>query len=345
MNLNYKKLFTSSILLLVIYSCSRIPNKPNDSKPSETPSPITSNQPSQPNLGNPNPINSIEEIYSPILYFDSQEKQPITSVEAYLQMGISLEGKKRIGSYKVLKQNISENDLATNINPKVKIENDDYELMIQTKDQVSKYDEKVYTRKIIKDNFTYLQYWFFYSYNDIKGTGGISLIHKCGNHQADWEHISIKVNNSAFQNAKNDSDYLKAIDGIYFSQHNKGQHDDRKFKKFGDKGLSFERSHIKAFPARGTHATYFEPHTDKGYLLVSLLGMKLYDKADGKGTTFKTQGHLINLENSNWSKFGGRWGKISDDICNIAEWFSSASNDGPIGPMQQNSGIDWDKDK
>lgn len=260
-------------------------------------------------------------------------------------MGISLEGKKKIGSYKVLKDKISGQDLANYINPKVRIENDEYQLMIQTKDQISKYDEVVYTRKTIKNNYTYIQYWFFYSYNDIKSTGGISLIHKCGNHQADWEHISVKVNNSLFKNAKNDSDYLKAVEGFYFSQHNKGQHDERKFRKIGDKGLNIEGTHVKAYPARGTHATYFEPHVDKGYLLTNLLGMKLYDKADGKGTIFKTQGHFVSLENSIWSKYGGKWGKISDDICSIAEWFSSASNDGPIGPMQQNSGIDWDKDK
>lgn len=337
-----KKLVSALLILLSVYSCSRVStNPPIVVKPIVDPS----TQPNQPISGSPVPVINMEDIYAPVLYFDAQEKQPITSVENYLQMGISLEGRKGIGRYKTIKDKISAEDLASNTKQKIKIENDDYELMIQTKDQVSKYNETVYTRKTVKNNFSYLQYWFFYSYNDVKGTGGISITHKCGNHQADWEHISIKVNNLSFQTAKSDSDYLKAIEGVYFSQHNKGQHDDRKFRKYGDKGINFEGSHVKAFPARGTHATYFEPHTDNGYLLVNLLGMKLYDKADGKGTVFKTQGHLVNLESSSWSKFGGRWGKISDDICNLAEWFSSASNDGPLGPMQQNGGIDWDKDK
>lgn len=351
--MQYKKLIYSLITTICIssciYSCSRTSNKPINTAPVTTPSnqPSMPNQPNKPISGNPNSPNllSIEEIYAPVLYFDSQEKQPLTSVESYLGMGISLEARKGIGRYKVLKETIEPGDLYNNTKPVIKIDNDDYYLMLNTKDRISQYDEKVYTRKLVKSNYTYLQYWFFYSYNDIKDTGGISLIHKCGNHQADWEHISLKINNTLFQKAKTDSDYLKSIESIYFSQHNKGQHDERKYKKPADKGVTFEGTHIKAYPSRGTHATYFEPNSSPGYLLTNLLGMKLYDKTDGKGKVLRTQRVLQDLESSNWSKYGGKWGKISDDICNVAEWFSSASNDGPLGPLQQNSGIDWDRDK
>lgn len=331
----------------IIYSCSRASNKPPTNPISNPPVPIQSQQPNQPVSGSPDqPAQlNIESIYAPVMYFDSQEKQPLTSVESYLNIGASLEARKGIGRYKVIKDRVEAGDLYNNIKSIIKIDNDDYEIMLNTKDQVTPYDEKVYTRKIQKPEYIYIQYWFFYSYNDIKGTGGISLIHKCGNHQADWEHISIKLNNKLLKNSKNDTDYLKAIDSIYFSQHNKGQHDERKYKKVADKGLSFEGTHVKSFIARGTHATYFEPNSNPGYLLTNLLGMKLYDKTDGKGKFLRTQAVLQDLESSNWSKYGGRWGKISDDICNVAEWFSSASNDGPLGPLQQNTGIDWDKDK
>lgn len=339
----YKKLIIT-LIPIVLFSCGRNQViKPPVNPPIVNPSA----QPNQPISGNPDtpPVIAIEDIYAPILYFDSLEKQPLTSVESYLNLGTSLEGRKGIGRYKSIKSPVTLKDLSDNTKQKINIENSDYEIYLQTKDQVSKYDQIVYTRKTIKNNITYLQYWFFYSYNDIKGTGGINLIHKCGNHQADWEHISIKINNSSFQSAKNDTDYLKAIEGVYFSQHNKGQHDERKFRKYGDKEISFESSHIKTYPGRGTHASYSEPSPESGYPLVNLLGMKLTDKADGKGIALKTEGHLSSLENASWSKFGGKWGKISDDICNLAEWFSSASNDGPIGPLQQNSGIDWDKEK
>ena len=95
--------------------------------------------------------------------------------------------------------------------------------------------------------------------------------------------------------------------------------------------------------ARGTHATYSEAHTGNGYLLGNVAGIKLYDKADGKGTVLKSINHLVDLNTQPWNKYAGRWGKISNDICNIAEWVSDASNDGPIGPYYKESydKTDW----
>jgi hypothetical protein len=290
-------------------------------------------------ISSQNQEKTIEMIYSPILNFDSQESHYITSIEKYVKTGLDLKGKNKIGFSKKFKVILDASDLANYTDKKL----NSYTLYLDSNDKVSEFDKKVYTRKIVKDNYIYLQYWFFYSYNDTKSIGGNFLIHKCGNHQADWEHIGIKINKQKFIDASNEGEYISAIEEIYFSQHARNSHKERKFKKPNDKDVSFSGTHINVFPARGTHATYSESHKDKGYFLHNILGMKLYDKADGKGLKFESENYLQDLESSSWSKFGGRWGKISDDYCIIAEWFSDASNDGPYGPLQQLPGTDWDQ--
>ncbi len=320
------------IIALVVFSCDRVPPNPPKPTPKPTPQPTES-----PPIVTPSVM---EEVYAPTLFFDSGEKDPLTTVEAFMQVGPTLQGRKGIKRYKIIKEKPTLEDLAQNTSKKVKIDGDEYELMLQTKAQVSRYEGVVYTRKLQKNDFTYIQYWFFYSFNDTSSLGGNAITRKCGNHQADWEHISLKINTAKFEAAKDDEGYLKAIEELYFSQHGKGQNDERKFRKTKDKEVHFEGTHVKAYPARGSHATYYEPHKGPGYLLIKTLG--LYDHADGKGIALKSQGHLIDLPSQPWSKYAGRWGEISDDICNLAEWFSDASNDGPPGPIQQLPGSDWD---
>lgn len=331
-----KFVFISSFFIVLNLNIASCRNSGSIVKPTPPPNPSATPE---------NPVaRRLEDIYAPVLLFDSKEKNPIGSIDNYIQLGVSLQGKKGLGKFKVLKEKITLEELEKYPNPKLTVDNDDLELMLQTKNQVNKYDETIYSRKMLSNNYTYLQYWFFYSYNDTSGIGGNSIIQKCGNHQADWEHIAVKLNNEKLKKSTTDKDYLTAIEEFYFSQHNKGQHDERKFKKPNDKEVTFEGiTHVKAYPARGTHATYFQPHKDNGYPLAKILTTQLYDKADGKGQLFKTEGHVKELESFSWSKYGGKWGQISDDVCNIAEWFSDASNDGPIGPLQQSQKNDWDK--
>ncbi|GIW21637.1 MAG: hypothetical protein KatS3mg068_0644 [Candidatus Sericytochromatia bacterium] len=279
---------------------------------------------------------NIEMIYAPIINFDSQETHYITSIEKYVEMGLTLKGKNKIGFSKKFKTITNANELSMYVDKSI----DGFTLYLDSNDKVSDFDRKVYTRKVIKNDYIYLQYWFFYSYNDTKGIGGNFLIHKCGNHQADWEHIGIKINSSKFNTATNNDEYISAIEEIYFSQHAKKSHIERKFKK--PKDVIFKETHVNVFSARGTHASYAKPHQGKGYFLHNVLGMNLYDKADGRGLKFETENYLQDLESSSWSKFGGRWGKIDDDYCNLIEWFSDASNDGPYGPLQQIPSTDWD---
>lgn len=323
-----------SIMLILFSACS---DEETPSIPLPTPTTSTWGTPT-PDIGNQSVI---ENIYAPILYFDAKEKDYITSVDRFIYTGVKLQGRVKSNKYVTILDNVNVDDLAKYNSPRMTFENNEVELMIQSDSKVSNFDDVVYTRKTDDGSFIYLQYWFFYSYNDTSGIGGNSLIQKCGNHQGDWEHISLKLDKNKLSKASNDKDYLNAIYEMYFSQHNKGQNDNRKFKKPNDPEVSFENTHIKVYPARGTHASYYQPHKGEGYPLSTILFYKLYDKADGKGDVFKTQGKTQDIMSKSWVRFGGKWGEISDDICNIAEWFSDASNDGPIGPTFQNTGIDW----
>lgn len=286
------------------------------------------------------PPGQIEKIYAPVLYFDSKEKAPLTSVETYLKTGVSLIGYKGGKKYKIIKRKVKRGDLEKYQSRFINPGKEKLELALQTENKISPPENIVYTRSIKKNNYIFVQYWFFYSFNDVSDTGGNEFIHKCGNHQADWEHISLKINSDKFINSKNENDYINSIEEIFFAQHNKGQHDERKNKKAHDKSVSFEGTHIKAFPARGTHATFYEAGE---YNIADILVLRLNDFADGKGKVLNSENFLSDIESYSWSKYGGRWGQISDDYCNIAEVLTKASNDGELGPLQQLPGTDWDK--
>jgi hypothetical protein len=280
---------------------------------------------------------SIEETYAPELYFDSLEDAYMTSVPRFLDTGIKLEANRALWKNPRLKERVTASELATYTTSKVKIKGLNLTLMLQTDNKVTPYDPVVYTHKFQIGEYTNLQYWFFYSYNDTKGIGGNKIIHKCGNHQGDWEHVALRIKTANYTSAKTEEDFLRAIDGVYFSQHNSGQNDERKFKKVGDTDLHMDGTHIKGYVARGTHATYSEPSGGKGYLLASVAGIKLYDKADGKGTSLKSINNLVDFNSQPWSKYGGRWGEISNDICSIAELVSDSSNDGPTSPYYRDN--------
>ncbi len=275
----------------------------------------------------------MENRYAPIIYLDSKEKSPLTSVEKFLEMGISLEAHGLLDKSITLRKKVNIRDLAKFTTKKIKIGGKELPLALDTGETTSEYVPVVYYHTINKDKYTYIQYWFFYAYNDTSWINPNQIIQQCGNHEGDWEHISIKINDKKYLSAISENDYYQAIEELYFAQHNIGDNDFRKFKKRNDSSIHFEGTHVKAYVARGTHATYSEPDDGKGYLLADIAGIKLYDFTDGKGIRLESSGHLVNLDDQDWNKFGGRWGKISDDICNLAESVSKISNDGPTSTM------------
>lgn len=311
--------------------------------PAPSAAPFPSGVPSMPQPSPPSPSLSLEDRYAPILYFDSREKIPLTSIDAILNAGVDLVGDKAAAKNQLIVKNITKDALAKYPDPFIVIGGTTYELALDYKDQRAAFVNEIYFNKKNMGNNIYIQYWFTYSYNDVSATGGGSSVKTCGNHEGEWEYIALKINNTRLASAKTDKDFVLAIDELYFAQHKRNQNPERKYLKPTDSGVFFENTHVKVFVAAGTHASYNAPATGNGYYLVSIIGTPLYDQADGRGQVVKTQGHLVDLNKQPWLKFGGHWGKISHGLCSVIEWFSDTSNDGPLGPAGGDNEIYYEK--
>ncbi|PIQ28232.1 hypothetical protein COW36_04660 [bacterium (Candidatus Blackallbacteria) CG17_big_fil_post_rev_8_21_14_2_50_48_46] len=326
------KLLISAALLS---SCGRVPSlpavpQPQPSAPTETPAPLPDLDLPLPDLPfYPPGSQAMEKIYAPIVILDSREPSPLTSVEAHMRVGVSLQGdfsKKSI----TVEPLVQGPELSKYAQPVLNRFGQDYLLFLNARRQRAAFQNTVYVNKTENGAFTYLQYWFFYSYNDTKMLGGPpgGIVQKCGNHEADWEHMSLRINTQIFQKARTEQDYLNAIDDIYLSQHTRFQHLDRKWFRQGQ--LAFQGTHVQVYPANGSHATYPRPGR---YFMQNLAGFKTYDINDGLGQKIDTsQGNLANIREQPWFSYGGRWGAINHDVCNLVEAVSPASNDGPYGP-------------
>ncbi|HEU0030096.1 MAG TPA: Vps62-related protein [Kofleriaceae bacterium] len=141
-----------------------------------------------------------------------------------------------------------------------------------------------------------LQVWYFFPYND-----AVSV----ANHEADWEHLTIAV--SA------DFDFVSA----FFATHGDGHRVD-------DAGaLTFvDDTHLAAYIADGTHATYESPGDHPG----PVVDDHCYDG----GPIWQTWSSYANLGqighvigNQTWARYGGRWGEVG----------ASDVTSGPVGPM------------
>jgi hypothetical protein len=320
---------------LLLQACGRRPVLPNqpDPQPSASVSPL----PDLPDLPLPDlpptpPLSAnMEQIYAPILIMDSREPSPLTSVEAHMRVGVSLQGDISKKSVTVLPL-VQGPELSQYKQAVFNRNGQNLTLFLNARRQRAVADNTVYVNRTENGAFTYLQYWFFYSYNDTKMLGGPpgGIVQKCGNHEADWEHISLRINTALFKQAQTEQGYRAAIDDVYLSQHTRYQHLERKWFRPQDGQLQFKGTHVQVYPANGSHATYPQPGR---YFMQNLAGFKTYDVNDGLGLKLDTsQGKILNIREQPWFSYGGRWGAISHDVCNLVESVSPASNDGPYGP-------------
>lgn len=330
--------FAGLLFAFSMVGCSRVPTSPLIPQPSASASASPIPKPSAPVTPPSPPVvpkNSMEETYAPVLILDSRERSPLTSVEKHLMAGVALKG-DRDKKAATVKTYVSGPELAAYKTAQFTLNGEPHELYLDARKQVAPMDNVVYTNKTEAGGFTYLQYWFFYSFNDTTLLGGPpgGIVQKCGNHEADWEHISLKINTKLFERATTEQELRQAIDDIYLSQHTRFQFFERKWFRPNQAPINFEGSHIRVFPANGSHATYPAPGD---YSLLSILGFKVKDINDGGGLKIPThKGRLVPFKDQIWAKYGGRWGAISHDICNVVEFFSPASNDGPYGPTTSN---------
>jgi len=125
----------------------------------------------------------------------------------------------------------------------------------------------------------WLQYWFYYFYNDYNLAGGIGL------HEGDWEMVQFRM----------DSD-LQTPDLAVYAQHVHAEQASWQHVET----LSGSPDTPIVYVARGSHASYFDPgaHETEAWL----------DIADGKRKAPKLELEIIGDDPPGWILWPGRWG-------------------------------------
>ncbi len=174
----------------------------------------------------------------------------------------------------------------------------------------------VYTHVTNDSGFTFVQYWFFYAYND----GSINQ------HEGDWEMIQIQLDSST-------QEPLFA----QYSQHHTGEN---------TSWVEVEKTdstHPNVYVAKGSHANYFRGYEGRlGFTGddVGSDGITIpYNDAD---MTFELLGekgagnHPAPGNAQDWMDFGGRWG----------DWAEQPDAElgfaGPHGPGHSENAEKWD---
>jgi hypothetical protein len=129
----------------------------------------------------------------------------------------------------------------------------------------------------------WLQYWFFYYYNDFQLAGPFSA----GNHEGDWEMIQIRLNAS------------EQPEQAVYSQHKTAEsHAWKDTPKQGNTPL--------VYVARGSHANYFsaDAHWTGTW----------FDQADGKGPQISPTLEVVTDTAPAWLLWPGAWGDTKPGV-------------------------------
>jgi hypothetical protein len=140
------------------------------------------------------------------------------------------------------------------------------------------YSNRMYGRaKEDSDGRLWLQYWFFYFYNDYNLAGGIGL------HEGDWEMVQLRMHDGA-------------PDLAVYAQHRWAER--RPWDQV--ERLEGSRDTPLVYVARGSHASYFRG----GYQETEVW----YDMADGKRPAPKLELEPIDDGAPSWVDWPGSWG-------------------------------------
>jgi hypothetical protein len=140
------------------------------------------------------------------------------------------------------------------------------------------YSNRMYGRaKKDADGHVWLQYWFFYFYNDYNLAGGIGL------HEGDWEMVQLRMHDDA-------------PDLAVYAQHTWAER--RPWDQVDRLDGSPDTPLV--YVARGSHASYFRAgyHETEAW----------YDMADGKRAAPKLALELIDDGSPSWVDWPGSWG-------------------------------------
>lgn len=167
---------------------------------------------------------------------------------------------------------------------------------------------QVYGRAVVEGDALWLQYWFYYFYNDYNLIGTIL---KAGLHECDWEMVQLRLP------GRQDPPDL----AVYAQHAHAASRDWRQV----DRVPGTERPLV--YPARGSHASYFEAGTHwTGYW---------FDHADGKRRSPELALQIVREDDDSWlwMRWPGYWGDTKKGD-------SPLDSDSPRGPGRHGQ---WDE--
>ena len=151
----------------------------------------------------------------------------------------------------------------------------------------------------------WLQYWYFYLYNDAQFGGRFDL------HEGDWEMVEFLARDGV------------PVTAVY------SQHAYAERAKYADVSRDPIYDCPIVFSGRGSHASYFEPGLHRTHLKVGDDYLPfLWDAADGNGPRVRQR--LVMLDDENlpgWAQWGGNWGATRPRI-------PGPDGDSPGGPIR-----------
>ncbi len=224
-------------------------------------------------------LRTLAHRFAPVLIHDSREISPLTSVEAQQKLGW---------------QQTSE--------------------FIDLQGRIATTSPAAYYAGTVAGRYLYLQYWFFYSWNDTRHFG---VLEPCTRHEGDWEHIGLRLDRL---------DNFRLTDA-YYAAHKRGFRGET--KHLTPSQLRYVEKRPVVYVSRGSHASYPAPGT---YPLAQILGYTFQDVNDGQGLRVDTQPHLLPLRQQSWFHYAGRWGVSRWGPCDLLKVLTPLSNDGPTGP-------------
>ena len=198
------------------------------------------------------------------------------------------------------------------------------------------YAQKDADNAFVSDNgktFIYVQYWFFYPYNDKLGIPVEFSNKRTGSHEGDWECVIFKIDSGKLIINPEDTISVDAsqtqLEKAFYAAHNNGQIYQPGELKRNSQGR------IIVYSANNSHASYNKP---------GIHPRVAFDYTDNKGKRWDCVNNTINvgekefpMNNQNWLNYSGRWGEIG---AKIPDWIpkdvrSMLSFSGPYGPVFQ----------
>ncbi|MGD9143042.1 MAG: hypothetical protein PVG61_04265 [Dehalococcoidia bacterium] len=182
------------------------------------------------------------------------------------------------------------------------------------------YGPTLYARVTRDGNYTVLQYWFFYYFNDWRNY-----------HEGDWELVQLNFPAYSSEALLERGDVPVSAG---FSQHQAGQK--MTWADMHSEGLVYDQTHPLVYVAQGSHANYFTP----GYYWSGLdfddTGTSDWIVLNPRDVDVVLLEDEAQMEPKEWLDFRGAWGEHSGFSFSVMELEFHQS--GPSGPPWSEGG-------